>query len=52
MRGDDGDNRCTDHPAPISFISPYPRISFPYTAPCSDLLVAAVPRCVIRVIRG
>jgi len=32
MMGDGGDNRCTGHPAPISFISPYPHISFSYTA--------------------
>jgi hypothetical protein len=45
MKGDGGDNRSTNHSAPISFISPYPHISFLYTAPCSDLLAAAMPRC-------
>ena len=37
-------------PSPV--ISPYPHISFPYTVPCSDLLVAAMPRCGLRVLRG
>ena len=46
MKGDGGDNRPIDPSAPISFISPYPHISFPYTVPCSDLLVAAMSRCV------
>ena len=39
MRRDGADNRSIDHSASISFISLYPRISFPYTAPRSDLLV-------------
>jgi hypothetical protein len=48
MMGDGGDDPSIDHSAPISFISSYPHIPFPYTVPCSDLLVAAMSRCALR----